>query len=180
MERAASPNYSGTAILLHWLVALGIVAALVLIWSLPGRNDPNRAVVLAYHKTAGTAVLVIAAMRLARRLRRPVAPYPGLSPLERRLSGLTHAALYALMVLMPVTGYVFSTLEGQDLALFNLVSIPPTLAKDRALARAIETIHVLGQWLVYAFVALHVAGALVHRFVRRDGVLARMLPLRRE
>ena len=106
-----------------------------------------------------------------------MAPAASLTPLETRLSELTHWALYAIMVLIPLTGYVFSSLEGQHLDFFGLFTAASPMATDRTLSRPLEFLHKTGQYAIYAFVGLHVLAALYHHFVKRDGVLQRMLPL---
>ena len=79
---------------------------------------------------------------------------------------------------MPVAGYVNAAAQGQAVSLFGTVSIPPLLPVDRRLAQAAIAAHLVGQYFVYLLVAAHIAAALFHRIVRRDGVLERMLPRR--
>ena len=173
----ASRQYGGVAKLLHWAVALLVLASLVYAWSLPRRSAPDYGDVLLWHKSFGIAVLVLIAFRLLWRLGNPVAPAATLTPFEAAVSRATHALLYATMLVLPVTGYLFSSLEGQHLALFGLVDFGSPLATDRGLSRPIEAIHKVGQWAVYILVGLHALAALYHHFIKRDGVLARMLPM---
>lgn len=174
-----SKHYGGMAKLLHWAVALLVLASLIYAWSLPRRSDPAYESVLLWHKSFGAAVLVLIAVRLAWRAGNPVAPAATLTPMEALASRATHALLYATMLLLPVTGYLFSSLEGQRLDLFGLVTLASPFAADRSISRPIEAIHKLGQWAVYILVGLHALAAFYHHFIKRDGVLARMLPMAR-
>ncbi len=172
----SSKQYGRTAVVLHWLVALLILAALVLAWVLPRRNAPGYDALLELHKAVGMVVLAVVVPRLLWRLRNPVAPASGLTPLEARLSEMTHYALYAVMLLIPLTGYLFASLEGQHLDFFGLFTAASPLPTDRTISRPLEILHKTGQYAVYGFVGLHVLAALYHHFVKRDGVLRRMLP----
>jgi len=174
---SGSKAYGGVAKLLHWAVALLVLASLFYAWNLPRRTAPNFESVLLWHKSFGMAVLVLIAVRLVWRLANPVAPAVTLTPFEASISRATHALLYLIMLAMPITGYLFSSLAGQHLDLFGLIDLGSPFATDPALGRPIETVHKLGQWAVYAFVSLHALAALYHHFIKRDGVLARMLPM---
>lgn len=174
---APSESYGRTAITLHWAVAILIAVALVLAWVMPGRRDPGYDTVLELHKSVGLAVLLLAALRLAWRSSRPVSEAAGLTPLETRLSALTHGLLYVIMIGIPLTGYLFSSAEGQSLTVFGLDTFASPLATNKTFSRPMEFLHKTGQWAVYILVGLHVMAALYHYFIRRDGVLQRMLPL---
>lgn len=174
---APSDRYGRTAIALHWAVATLIGVALVLAWVLPRRNDPGYSTLLELHKSVGMMVLLLAALRLGWRRIRPVLPVPGLTPLESQGSVLIHGLLYTVMLAIPLTGYLFTSAEGQGLSFFGLETFGSPLATNRTFARPMEILHKTGQWAVYGVVGLHVLAALYHYFVKRDGVLQRMLPL---
>jgi len=176
--RILPERYGRTAVILHWTVALLISAALVLAWVLPRRNAPDYSMWLELHKAVGMLVLVFVVPRLVWRLGNPVAPARSLTPLEGQLSELTHWALYAIMVIIPLTGYLFSSAEGQHLDFFGLFTAASPMATDRAVSKPLEFLHKTGQYAVYGVVGLHVLAALYHHFVKRDGVLQRMLPVR--
>ncbi|HLJ18870.1 MAG TPA: cytochrome b [Stellaceae bacterium] len=172
-------RYGRTAVVLHWAVAVLILVALVLAWVLPRRNAPGYDVLLELHKSVGMVVLAVVVSRLLWRFRNPVAPAAGLTPLEAGLSEATHWALYAVMFVIPLTGYLFASAEGQHLDFFGLFTAQSPMPTDRAVSRPLEFVHKTGQYAVYGFVGLHVAAALYHHFVKRDGVLQRMLPMLR-
>jgi len=163
---------------LHWIVAILLPAALVLAWVLPRRSAPGYEALLDLHKSIGILVLALVVPRLRWRFGHPVAPASSLTRLQARLSVLTHWALYAMMFLIPSTGYLFASAEGQHLDFFGVFTAASPLPTDRAVSRPLEFLHKTGQYAIYAFVGLHVLAALYHHFVKRDGVLQRMLPLR--
>jgi cytochrome b561 len=162
---------------LHWVVTVLLSAALVLAWVLPRKSAPGYDAILELHKSVGMTVLVLVALRLFWRIAHPVAPAAGLTPVEARLSGLTHGALYVIMIAIPVTGYLFSSAEGQHLDFFDLVTVGSPMSPDRGFSVPMKFLHKTGQYAIYGFVGLHVLAALYHHFVKRDGMLRRMLPL---
>jgi len=80
---------------------------------------------------------------------------------------------------MPVAGYSSAAVAGHPVSYFGVLSIPPLLPVNNRLSQVAIAIHLVGQYPLYLFVAVHIAGALIHGVVRRDGVLGRMLPVRR-
>ena len=173
-----SEKYGPAAMTLHWIVALLLSAALVLAWVLPRKTAPGYEGLLDLHKAVGMLVLVLVVPRLLWRLGNPVAPAASLTTLEARLSSITHWTLYAIMLLIPLTGYLYASGLGQHLDFFGLFNLTSPLPTDRAISGPMEVLHKTGQYAIYAVVGLHVAAALYHHFVKRDGVLQRMLPLR--
>jgi cytochrome b561 len=95
---------------------------------------------------------------------------------QRRASSLSHAALYALMFLIPISGYLYSSATGVQVVWMGAVPLPNLVPKDKALGDALRIVHLTLNSLLVAVVCVHVAGALRHHFVDRDTVLARMLP----
>ena len=172
-----SERYGRAAITLHWTVAALIAASFVLAWVLPRKSAPGYDAILQWHKSVGLVVLAVVVLRLLWRQLNPVAPEPSLTPLEARLSALTHGLLYVTMIAIPLSGYLFSSAEGQGLNFFGLISTASPLATNRVFSRPVEFLHKTGQYAVYVLVGLHVLAALYHHFVKRDGVLRRMLPL---
>ena len=172
-------KYGPAAMTLHWIVAVMLSTALVIAWILPRKNAPGYQAVLDLHKSVGTLVLALVMLRLLWRLGNPVAPAASLTPLEKWLSHVTHWVLYAIMLLIPLSGYLFASAEGQRLDFFGWFTLASPMATDRAVSRPLEFVHKTGQYAICAVVGLHVAAALYHHFVKRDGVLRRMLPMRR-
>jgi len=116
-------------------------------------------------------------VRLARRAAFGApAPEETLTPADRRASLAAQYALYALLFIVPVLGWAGTNAYGDPVSVFGLFDFPAILAKDQPLSDRIFVWHLAGGLLIAAIVLLHIAGALYHGLVKRDGVLARMLP----
>jgi cytochrome b561 len=179
---AAEPGYDRVARALHWLVAALAVIAVSLGWAIGGapRNTWTRELLLVLHRSVGLTILAAMVLRILWRWRHPPpALPPRVAALERFLAGCTHAALYVVFIAMPLAGYVNAAAAGHAVNFFGLISIPPVLPENDRVSQAAIAVHLVGQYFLYGFVLLHIAGGLMHGAVRRDGVLDRMLPPRR-
>ncbi len=176
---AAGERYTATAQALHWLTAALMLAALPLAWV--GVNMPEAAPghegVISLHKSVGLTILAVVAVRLAWRASHPPPPLSAaVARWEQRASTASHWMLYAILLGMPLSGYLLSAAAGHATTYFGLVRLP-SLPESRSLQHAALVVHVVvGQWLVYALILLHVAATAWHVAVKRDGVLDRMLP----
>ncbi len=182
--RNTTLRYGAVAMTLHWLIAAMILGLIVLGWVMVQIPDAEIAVryrLYQLHKSLGFTVLLLAALRLGWRLINPVPPLPGgLKPYERRLARATHGALYALMLAVPVAGWIMVSASPFPTGLvFGLFAIPDLLAADGAVQEIAFEVHENLAWLFLPVLALHVAGALKHHFVLKDDVLRRMLPFTR-
>jgi cytochrome b561 len=141
------------------------------------RNTPSREALLLWHRSIGLVILAAMLFRLLwRRRHRPPPLPPGVPSLAASLARATHLLLYTILIAMPLAGYLNAAAAGHAVRLFGWVSLPPLLASNPRLSQAAIAFHLAGQYLLYVLVSLHVAGALYHGIVRRDGVLQRMLP----
>ena len=175
-------SYDRFAQTMHWLVAALALTVVWLGWGIAWapRNTPRRDLFVLIHESVGLTILAAMVFRAWWRWRHPPPPLPpALSRLETGLAGLTHCALYLVLILMPLGGYSSAAVAGHAVSYFGVFSIPPLLPGNDRLSQVAIAIHLVGQYPLYLFVALHIAGALFHGLVRRDGVLERMLPLRR-
>jgi cytochrome b561 len=179
---AGSAGYNRVARAMHWLVAALAVMVVSFGWAgeAAPRNTAARGSLLLLHGSIGLTILAVMVVRVLWRLRHaaPALP-PTLSRLEAALAHGTHLALYLIFIAMPLAGYVNAAAQGQAVSLFGVVAIPPLLPVDQGLSQAAIAIHLVGQYLVYLLVAAHVAAALFHGIVKKDGVLERMLRRRR-
>jgi cytochrome b561 len=183
---AAAPRggatYDSTAQAVHWLVAALAVIAVPLGWAIAGapRNTPQRDLILLLHRSVGLTILAAMVFRTGWRWHHPPPPLPPVLPrLERAVARLTHFVLYLFLVLMPLAGYLNAAAAGHAVEFFGVVSIPPLLPENDRLSQVAIAIHLIGQYPLYLFVALHIAGALFHGAIRRDGIVERILPIRR-
>lgn len=170
--------YGAGARLFHWVTVallLIIIPVGLVMGGLPrGRLQDT---LFVTHETLGMTVLGLTVLRLLWRLAHPPPPpSAALSPVERRASWTAHALLYLLLLAMPLTGYAFISFAGIQLHYAGLVRVPILVAKDKPVADRFLAVHTTLQWAVYALALLHIAAALHHHIVRRNDVLARMLP----
>jgi cytochrome b561 len=169
-------RYTLTAQALHWLTVFLIVMILPVAWvmmSLP--TGPEQTRMLVFHRSLGVTIFTVAVIRLAWRSTHPAPQLPSGTPrFMEWISQLTHWLLYALLLLMPVTGYLQSA-DGRPISYFGLFDLP-ALPKDQALGDFAKVLHLLGQWGVYALVSLHVGATVWHVAIRRDGLLNRVIP----
>ena len=165
---------------LHWLMAallLGLLALGLYMTDLP--LSPEKLLLYSWHKWLGVSAFLLLWCRLLWRLthRAPAAP-KGVSAGMARLATLGHLALYALMLLIPLSGWLMSSAKGVPTVWFGLWPIPDFLPRDRALGDALQLVHRALNYLLMATIAGHVAAALWHHTVRKDDTLRRMLPAR--
>ena len=171
-------RYRSSQRLLHWLMAIVIIAALVigLYCSYLTPGIPLRRALLDVHKSLGMTALFLIAIRLPLRLSlgEPAYQRP-LGAFNHHAARGAHMLLYILMILMPLAGYTTSAAGGHDLPWFGLFQWPNLLPLDKGLERTAAEIHEYGAYCLYAVVSLHILAALWHHFVRKDDVLKRML-----
>jgi cytochrome b561 len=163
---------------LHWLsflLVLALAAIGLTMDELPA--GPGKVQVYSLHKSLGLTVLFLTALRLCWRLfeRRPAA-LADAPRWQRAVASLTHFVLYALLLLVPLSGWWFNSASGFPLRWFGLFRLPALGAFDRAAKHQAEDTHEFLFWLLAATVAVHAAAALWHHYRRRDRTLARMLP----
>ena len=171
-------RYGAVAQFFHWtIVALVIVQVTLGLMAQGLPIGMERLILLSRHKALGMTVFVLVLARLAWRLYSPAPPLPAtLSPLLRRLARGTHALLYALLLAMPVMGWLSSSASNLTATWFGLFEFPNLVGPDPRLAAITKAIHAGMARLLLATVTLHVLAALWHHTVRRDDVLWRMLP----
>ena len=168
--------------ILHWSMAVIIVGMIWAGWtmvSLDDRVPAKFAVFYPWHKSFGMLILLLVMVRLATRLRATTPPLPpGLARWEARAAKIGHIALYVLMIVVPCMGYAMSSSYTQsDGVYFFGVNLPELLPKNDARFVVFQALHRYLAYTLLTLVALHVAGALKHRFLDKDrhnDVLSRM------
>jgi len=176
MVLSESPGYGLVAKLLHWTI-FALLAVQYTIGSIMphiGRKTVNEGWV-SWHFSVGAAILFFIVVRLAWRLFNPVPQSPNLAPWERALSGFTHWALYVLVLVMTLLGWAATNSRGWDVILFGVIPLPKISPTGSEWGHQCGDIHNLLVYVLLGFILLHVAGALYHRYIKRDALLARML-----
>lgn len=175
MNTPTVTRYSSVAIAFHWVLALAIVGAFgmgVYMSDLP--FSPQRLKYYNWHKWAGVTILALSALRLLWRLtHRPPADLP--APGWQKLAAHgTHWALYALFFAVPLVGWAYSSAAGFPIVWFGVLPLPDFVSPDKALAEAIKPWHGYLAYALATLVLLHIAAALKHQFIDRDGLISRM------
>ena len=171
-------RYTAPARLLHWLMAallIGLLALGFYMSDLP--LSPEKLQLYSWHKWAGVTAFILLAIRLLwRATHRPPALPASMSATAQRMAHLGHLALYALMIAIPLSGWLMSSAKGFQTVYFGVLPIPDLLAKNPELGELLATWHGGLNLLLVVTVLGHAAAALKHHFVDRDDVLRRMLP----
>jgi cytochrome b561 len=171
-------SYDRAAIALHWITALLIVANLLLGLSMvPLPISPRKLQWYLWHKSIGVTIVAVTSLRLAWRALRPHPAPVAMPSWQRRATTVSHAMLYALLLVIPISGWLYSSATGVQVVYLGIVPLPNVVPKDKALADTLRIVHVTLNALLAGVVCLHVAAALKHHFVDRDAVLVRMLPI---
>jgi cytochrome b561 len=164
--------------LLHWLMAICILAMLFIGVGMESTIRPTYLTLVSIHKPLGIAILVLALIRLAVRLRSGAPPLPPDLPGLMKLGAyLSHYALYALMIGMPLIGWAMLSAASYPVVMFGSLHLPPILRPSDSLHRLLWDAHFGLAFAFFALVLLHVAAALFHALVRRDGVFDAMAPV---
>jgi cytochrome b561 len=173
------PHYDRVAIALHWLIGIALVAQIgfgFLLDEIAPRGTPSRAAVINLHKSMGIVLGMLIVARLLWRLAHRPPLWPATMPAwQQRAARLSHIALYGCMVTMPVSGYIASNFSKYGVKFFGL-ALAPWGAERPAVYDAFNGLHVVTGWVFAALVFVHIAAALKHLLVDRDGVFARIWP----
>lgn len=179
---AASGRYTGTAIALHWLIAVLIIGGFWLGWvmtDIPGLT-PTKLRYFAWHKWIGVTVFALAWLRVLWRLTHPAPPLPaGMPPLQRLVSNTVHGLLYLLMFLIPASGYLYSAAAGVQVVYLEILPLPTLIGPDQQLKVIFRLTHICLNYGLLGLFILHLLGVAKHTLIDRDGLLARMVPFLR-
>jgi cytochrome b561 len=176
-----SDRYTGTAIALHWLIAVLVVAEFAWGWwmqSIPKQPPGFRADAFNLHKSVGLAILLLMVARLAWRLAHRPPALPPMPAWNARLAHANHALMYAALFALTVGGYLGSAWSGYPVLFFGQ-PLPAWAGHHPLLKEAASGVHLAASWVIGVAFALHVGGTAKHALVDRNGTLARMWPARR-
>jgi cytochrome b561 len=178
---SASDTFTLPARVLHWLMAILIVAMLFIGVGMVASVSERHAWLLAIHKPLGIAILILAIVRLTVRLRHPPPPLPAdLPPLEKLAALASHWLLYFLMLAMPLIGWAMLSAGGYPVMLGTSLRLPPIFPTNAVAFAVLRHLHGWFAMLLFLTFLAHMAAALYHGLIRRDGVLSSMLRGRRK
>lgn len=171
-------RYNRTAIFLHWLIALGILGTLALgFYMVDLPLSPNKLQLYAWHKWAGMSILVLSIVRLAWRLSHPAPALPAdMSPMLRLAAHAGHWLLYALMLAIPMSGWLMSSVQGFTVVWFGVITLPDLVPQNAELGALLRTVHIVLNWSLILTLVGHIGAALHHHLIKKDEVMRRMLP----
>jgi len=180
MDRSA--RYTHTAIALHWLLAVAIVATFgvgIYMQDLP--LSPDKLRIYSWHKWVGVTILLLVLYRVGWRLtHRPPAPPAGMPAWQHSAAEFAHRLLYVLMIAVPLSGWLMSSAKGVQTVYFGVLPLPDLLAKNKALGETLASVHQALAFGLAALAVVHAVAAIKHHLIERDDVLARMLPFLRK
>lgn len=187
--RAMDARYSAVAIVLHWLIALGIIFMLMMgKWMVGAIHDPaTKAQAFAtyqLHKSLGITILLLSLLRVVWRLTHRPPPEPAMPRWQKVSASAVHGLFYLLILAIPLSGWALVSASplGLPTILYGLVEWPhigflTTVADRQGVTHQLEEAHELLGNLMILLVVIHVLAALKHQIVDRDGLIGRMLPL---
>lgn len=179
MSETIGPRYPAVAMLLHWLIAVGVIAQWrIAVAAENASSEQAGREIMSHHFSLGATLLVLALLRLAWRLVQGNPPLAAhLSAWERWLAKATHTLFYVLLIAMPLAGWLAFSKFGSSVDVWGLFALPPLpVAEDPEGAEQIFSLHAAAGIALLIVTAIHILGTLKHTLLDRDGNLFRMLP----
>lgn len=170
-------RFAPSSRLLHWLMALLILAMLFIGAGMAATESARYQSLVSIHKPLGIVILVLVALRLLNRLIFPPPPLPDSMPRLQRLAAKgSHLLLYALMLVVPLIGWAMLSAARYPVVLYGTLQLPPILPQNLTLYALLRGLHGTLATLLFLTFLLHLAAALYHGLIRRDGVFRSMAP----
>ena len=175
---AEAPGYSRVMQAIHWTTLTLLLCACLAAWMIDGAGSRDEAALLIMlHRSLGMTILLMTPIRLLIRQYSRIPPLPaGLPAAQRIAARVTAILLYALLGIQPLLGLAASQFHGDRVVLFGTFGLPSWLPVNKPLAHDILQLHGWTAVALLLLIGLHAAAALYHHFVRKDAVLAGMLP----
>jgi cytochrome b561 len=178
--RNTAETYGSLSKFLHWAIVLLIVPQYFLAEAaeeLP--NGLEKLQVMTWHKSLGMLVLMLALVRIAWKIMNKGAPGPIGNDWQRKAAAAGHGLLYLLILAQPLSGWIVSSTGNNPVTLFGWFQFPALVGENHDLHEVMEEVHEVLFFALLTVAVIHVAAALYHHFVLKDGVLRRMLPFTR-
>ena len=171
-------RYTSTAIAMHWLIAVMLLISVSVGLYMTGlKFSPEKLKLYNWHKWAGVTIFTLVLFRCAWRLSHSAPPpSPNMPAWQVQTANATHYLLYALMIVIPLSGWLMSSAKGFQTVYFGVIPLPDLLSKSEPVGDALQLIHKSFNYTMIAIVVLHAAAALKHHFIDKDDVLRRILP----
>ncbi|MEM1065845.1 MAG: cytochrome b [Pseudomonadota bacterium] len=173
----APPSYSTVTRWLHWLTAIVVIATIpvgvIMITEGLPRNVQNT--LFIFHKNVGVVILLLVLARLIARAMTTTPPLPDAMPAwQKRAAAFSHAALYILLLVMAISGYVRVRAGGFPIEALDALGVPPLVPRSEPLAETAKWVHSNARFVLAAFIFLHIGAALQHGLIKKDGVFSRI------
>lgn len=171
-------KYSKTAIVLHWTIAVLVIYNIIVALFTEGLSKPVHEFMMGLHLSFGIVILALAVIRVGWRLtHKPPTKPADLATWEVWLAKIVHFLFYALIILLPLSGWVWMSAEGYPINMFGLFDMPSLpVEKSKALAHIMHERHEFLGYSMLVLVLLHIAGALKHQYPDKMPFIQRMWP----
>ncbi len=177
MTAATARRFTPTQRVLHWAMAIAILAMLFIGVGMVSTIRPDYLELVSIHKPLGVAILILALVRIAVRLRVGTPGLPRDLPEPMKIAAaLSHYALYTSMIVMPLLGWTMLSAAAYPVEVFGL-TLPAIVPQNDGLHTVLWNAHRALAFVFFALILLHVAAGLFHALVRRDGVFDAMAPV---
>jgi cytochrome b561 len=174
-------SYDGVAKTLHWIVAISVLAAIPMgLAMLRVGSGPLQNQLFDLHRSFGALVLALMIVRVLWRLFHRPPPHAASMPaLQAHAAAAVHLLLYVLLIAVPLGGWIGTNMFPAQITVFGLFTLPELAAPDREMSKLVLAVHGWAGIAVGVLAMMHIGAALHHHFIRKDGLLFRMLPGRR-
>lgn len=176
--RNTHTKYGSISKFFHWLIAIIVLCMFVVgVVMVDMELNSDKLRIYALHKSFGTLIILLAALRLFWRFNNPSPQLPiHMKSHERFLAHSSHIVLYLFLFYMPVVGWLMSSAAGFPVSFFGLFNLPDLISPDKNLLNVFKAMHKYGAYLFFFMITAHFLAALVHHYYYKDNVLLRMLP----
>jgi cytochrome b561 len=174
---SGQPSYGATAKVFHWLIVALLMVQYTIGWLMPDIHPGTKpGDAMMFHVSFGIMILVFIVIRFFWRITHPVAPKRSLPVWQRLTSEAVHWLLYALVLATTLSGWLLASQRGWSISLFFLVPLPMLTSQSSPIAGSIGEWHGAMEWALLVVIGVHVAAAVAHIYIYRDGIMQRMLP----
>ena len=175
----AVQRFSRLQIAAHWMSALAMLILFGAMWAREFIEEyVLRVNLFELHRQMGLAILILFVVRLMAKKfcpkKKPSGPQ--MSKLEHFAAACSHVALYLMLFVMPVIGWIITNAHGQQVHFLRMFTLPSVVGKDEELEDMLQLVHEYGAYVLMALIGVHIAAGLFHHFVKKDHVLASMIP----